>query len=163
MLQKLLEAQLSNAVQEQIRAGVGTIPKNDADDILTRVAQLDASKLRGIIVIVASDLEDPHRGRGIDVQTLVAGTPATLDPLLELGSFQIDEKLQNPSEAADGEVCPGCGEVHGSGEDFLDELLRRGPGSDRTMNFGRDPLQRGTELHSGLALLLALSAMGRKR
>lgn len=159
MLQKLLEAQLSNAVQEQIRAGVGTIPKNDADDILTRVAQLDASKLRGIIVIVASDLEDPVRGAGVDVQTLVAGTPATLDPLLELGSHQIDEKLQNPG----GDVCPGCGEVHGSSEDFLDELLRRGPGSDRTMNFGRDPLERGNELHSGLALLLALSAMGRKR
>lgn len=155
MLQKLLEMQLSNAVQEQIRAGVGTIPKNDADDILTRVAQLDASKLRGIVVIIASDLEDPHRGQGIDVQTLVAGTPATLDPLLELGSHQIDEKLRSP----EGEVCPGCGEVHGSGEDFLDELLRR----DRTMNFGRDPLERGNELHSGLALLLALAATGRKR
>ncbi|QKW95595.1 hypothetical protein AXL3_45 [Stenotrophomonas phage vB_SmaS-AXL_3] len=156
MLQKLLEAQLSNAVQEQIRAGVGTIPKNDADDILTRVAQLDASKLRGIVVIVASDMDG---GRGVDVQTLVAGTPATLDPLLELGSHQIDEKLQNPG----GDVCPGCGEVHGSSEDFLDELLRRGPGNDRTMNFGRDPLERGNELHADLGLLFALAAMGRKR
>ena len=161
MLQKLLEAQLSQAVQEQIRAGVGTIPKNAADVILTRVAQLDASKLRGIIVIAALDLEDAQRGAGIDVQTLVAGTPATLDPLLELGAHQIDEKLQNP--AADGEVCPGRGEVHGNSEDFLDELLRRGPGNDRTMNFGRSPLERGNELHSGLALLLALAATGRKR
>ena len=152
MLQKLLEAQLSKAVQEQILAGVGTIPKNDADDILTRVAQLDASKLRGIIVIAALDLEDPVRGSGVDVKTLVAGTPATLDPLLELGSHQIDEKLQNPG----GQVCPFCDNVHGSGEDFLEQLLRRGPGTPPRP-------QPNEEMLGGLGLLLALSAMGRKR
>lgn len=153
MLQKLLEAQLSKAVQEQVLAGVGTIPKNDADDILTRVAQLDASKLRGIIVIAALDLEDPVRGSGVDVQTLVAGTPATLDPLLELASFQIDERLNSKS---DGEVCPGCGEVHEGGEDFLEQLLRRGPGTPPRSQPNEDML-------GGLGLLLALSAMGRKR
>lgn len=156
MLQKLLEMKLSQAVREQLRAGVGTVPKNDADDILTRVAQLDASRLRGIIVIAALDLEDPVRGSGVDVQTLVAGTPATLDPLLELASFQIDEKLQNPDAVADGEVCPDCGVVHGSGEDFLEELLRRGPG---TPPRGRP----NEEMLGGIGLLLALSAMGRKR
>lgn len=152
MLQKLLEAQLSQAVQEQIRAGVGTVPKNDADDILIRVAQLDASKLRGIIVIAALDLEDAQRGAGIDVQTLVAGTPATLDPLLELAIFQIDEKLQQLSD----EKRPGCGKVHGGGEDFLDELLRRGPGTPPRG-------QPNEEMLGGLALLLALAATGRKR
>lgn len=148
MLQKLLEMQLSQAVQEQLRAGVGPVPKEHADELLTKVAQLDATKIRGLIVIVASDVDN---GAGIDVQTLVAGTPATLDPLLELGSHQIDEKLQNSG----GDVCPDCGEVHGSGEDFLDELLRRGPGSRRANPIADDSL-------GGLALLLALSTMGRK-
>lgn len=153
MLQKLLEMKLSQAVQEQLRAGVGAVPKEHADELLTKVAQLDATKIRGLIVIVASDMDN---GVGVDVQTLVAGTPATLDPLLELASFQIDEKLQNPDAVADGEVCPGCGEVHGSGEDFLDELLRRGPGPRRANPIEDDSL-------GGLGLLLALSAMGRKR
>src|SRR3546814_12318498 len=81
MLQKLLEMKLSQAVQEQLRAGVGAVPKEHADELLTEVAQLDATKIRGLIVIVASDLEDPHRGQGIAVQTLVAGPPATLPPL----------------------------------------------------------------------------------
>lgn len=160
MLQKLLETQLSHAVMSQIKAGVGTIPKDQADELLTKAAQLDVSKLRGLIIISVSDLEDPTRGAGIDVATLVAGTPATLNPLLELASFQIDEKLRNPDAPVKGEVCAGCGEVHDfpdGGEDFIDQLLRRGPGN---------PLDRGRELHGGLEglmLALALGSVGRKR
>lgn len=151
MLQKLLEMKLSKAVQEQVLAGVGTVPKNDADDILTRVAQLDATKIRGLVIIAASDIDN-----GVDVQTLMAGTPATLDPLMGLAVFQISEKLQNPDTVVEGEVCPGCGEVHGSGEDFLDQLLRRGSGTPPRPQPNEDML-------GGLGLLLALSAMGRKR
>lgn len=151
MLQKLLEAKLAMTVQNQISAGIGPVPKADADDILTKVAQLDASKVRGIIVIVATDLEDPERGAGIDVSTFIAGTDATLDPLMELASFQLDEKLSNPSAPIEGEVCPGCGEVHDL-EGGLEELLRRGPSRPR-----------GDSPSAGLGLLMALLAKGRAR
>lgn len=138
MLQKLLEAQLSKSVQDQIRAGIGHVPKNDADEILANVAKLDVSKLRGIVVIAVSDIEDPTRGSGIDVQTFVAGTPATLEPLMDLAVYQIEEKLRNPSAPVKGEVCPGCGEVHDDFNDFEE------PGS-------------------GIGMLLALLAKGRSR
>lgn len=36
MLQKLLEMKLSQAVQEQLRAGVGPVPKEHADELLRR-------------------------------------------------------------------------------------------------------------------------------
>lgn len=152
MLQKLLEIKLAQAVQDQTRAGVGNVPKDDADELLTKVAQFDASKLRGLIVIAAFDLNDPQRGPGIDVQTLVAGTPATLDPLLELASFQIDEKLQNPDMMVKGEICPGCGEIHDDLDNGLEELLRRGPGRPR-----------GGNQSGGLDWLMDLLTKGRVR
>lgn len=131
MIKQLLELVLLQAVQAQVKAGVPAIPKDDADEILARVAQLDASKLRGLIVIAATDLEDPVHGNGVDVDTFIVGTPATLGPLLDLGNYQIGEELGNSTHLMADEPCPNCGERHCGPrniEDFLDQLTRRGPG-----------------------------------
>lgn len=151
MLKKMLEAKLSQNVQQQLKAGVGPIPASEADELLLQVAQLPHDRLRGLIVIAAVDIEDPARGAGLDVRTIVAGNASTLEPLLELGAEQISEKLEDPTRTVDGEICPGCGEVHGQGEDFLEELLRRGPGGGKPDN-----------ALEGLMLALALGPLARK-
>lgn len=158
MIKQLLELSLSQAVQAQIKAGVPAVPKDHADEILTQVAQLDASKLRGLIVIAATDLEDPVHGNGVGVNTFVVGTPATLEPLLDLGNYQVAEKLENPTQLAEDELCPGCGEKHGGQrdvEDFIDQLTRRGPSLS-------DAIPVGSAMHELLAAVL-LGPMHRRR
>lgn len=140
ILMKALESKLALAVLNQIKLGVPCVPKEDADDLLLKVAQLPHDRVRGLIVIAALDVEHPERGSGLDVQTYALGTSATLDPLLELGCHQLDARLTSLED-----VCPDCGQSHG-GEDFVDQLTRRGPGATNVMDLGA--LQSGSLLHA---------------
>lgn len=142
MLSQLLQAKLGAAVQAQTQMGIGPVPKDDADELLLRLAQLPHDRVRGLIVIAALDIDSPVRGQGLDIQTFALGTPATLDPLLDLGCSQLDEKLQHPDQLVPGEVCRDCGCPH---VNFANEE-----------NFGGSPMGRGTELHQLLESLMGL-------
>lgn len=143
LLAELLQTKLGMAVVAQTKRGIGPVPKDDADDLLLRIAQLPHDRVRGLIVIAAIDIEHHTHGAGLDVQTFALGTPATLSPLLELGCHQLDEKLQNPDKLVPGEVCNDCGQVHDEGP------------FDNMMNFGGAPLERGNFIHDLIATLAA--------
>lgn len=144
MLSYLLQAKLGEAVSAQAKLGIGPVPLADANEMLLRLSQLPHDRLRGLIVIAALDDENPTSSQGLNIQTFALGTPTTLEPLLELGSHVLDEKLANPERLMEGEICRDCGCEHTH--------------FDNVENFGSDPQHVGgiTELDRLLNTLMGM-------
>lgn len=120
MLKKLLEAKLASAIQKQVNANVPTASLDHVNELIVGINKIDATKVRGLVIISAVDMPD---GSGVDVKIHATGTSATLDPLLDLACQHIDEQMRESKRQAGGQPCDKCGGVHGDLEAFVDELL----------------------------------------
>lgn len=125
LLRDVASQKVARIAAEQVQAGLGPIPKEHADNLLLETAQLPHDKLRGLIVIAATDMDDPVRGKGVDVKFISGGTGEFTEALLELLAVTLTQELK-AAKPVKGERCPGCGEVHDevSLEDDLEQLLR---------------------------------------
>lgn len=125
LLRDLAAQTVARIAAEQVKSGLGPIPKDQADNLLLEVAQLPHDQLRGLIVIAATDMDDPVRGKGVDVKFVSGGTPEFTNALLELLVVTLTPEL-NATKPAKGEPCLGCGQVHAEFdiESDLEQLLR---------------------------------------
>lgn len=121
MLEELSEQRVVLTAQLQQQAGLGPVPAHEVNRIFAALSQVPLNRVRGLITIAAVDSQDPLKGPGIEVMLGVAGTGQMLDALnnLVIAKVEVEREARTTPQ---GEVCPGCGEVHEEG-DFGAALL----------------------------------------
>lgn len=132
-LERVLGAKISGIIKGQIDNGVAPIPMDQANRLMNEVAKLDLTKLRGIMVIAAT--EDLERG-GAHINTYFAGTQQLMDALMELQAVRLSNVADHPDVAAippGSKRCEDCGGFHPAEADgeniesridaFIDNLM----------------------------------------